>query len=103
MGLSLSFRYKSRSRREISLSPVELARGVAYRSISRCQQFYRVGDVRKARDGCSNCSYGVKVEILSIDGCKRKGKMRIAFVRLKDTATIHYIDIDEGVGFNERE
>jgi hypothetical protein len=94
MSRSLEYRYKSRHKMEICLSPFELKRGFAYRSRARCDRYYRVGDVRKAKDR-QNCSLGVKVELLAISFDRKARKTRITFRRIKENRIIHYVDVGD--------
>lgn len=105
MSRSLEYRYKSRHKMEICLSQHELSRGFAYRSRARCDRYYRVGDVRKAKDR-QNCSLSARVEILKIAYSKKARKTKITskitFRRIKENRIIHYIHINEESDFHEK-
>jgi len=92
MGVSLQYRYKTRHKMEIQLTYVELKRNFAYRSRTRCERHYRVGDIRKAKDKMG-CSMSAKIEILAIAYCAKARKTKIVFRKIKDTAEIHYVDM----------
>jgi hypothetical protein len=92
VGISLSYRYKSRHRMEIQLSPRELKRRFAYRSFARSARYYRVGDIRKAKD--RGCSLDAKVRITSIAPIRRGSKKsKIKFTKVNEHKIIHYIPV----------
>ena len=101
MGVSLLFRYKSRHKMEICLTDYELKRGFAYRSRTRCDRYYRVGDIRKAKDR-QNCSLSAKIEITKIEYSKKARKTIIRFKRINEHHIIHYININEEIDFDEK-
>jgi hypothetical protein len=48
------------------LTETELKRGYALRSAIRARTFYSIGDIRKAIDKETRCSFGVKVLITEL-------------------------------------
>ena len=92
MTVSLKFRYKSRHKSEIQLSPRELKRRYAFRSRARCDRYYRVGDVRKAKD--NGCSLDAKVKITKIAYCRTARKTRLTFIIVREHKEIRYINME---------
>jgi hypothetical protein len=77
---------------EICLTTRELKRGFAYRSRARCERYYRVGDVRKAK-GRDNCSHGAKIEIVRVGYCRSARKTKITFRKVKEHKEVVYINM----------
>jgi phage terminase large subunit GpA-like protein len=96
MGISIKHRWKTVVGTEMSMSQFELDRGFAYRSKRRCEQFYRVGDVRKAKSRVSHCSLGgAKVRITSIAFDKGARKTKVTFARVRENKPVHYLKMED--------
>jgi len=70
-------------RLDMFLTETELTRGYALRSSLRAEAFYSVGDIRKAINNETRCSFGVKVLITAITPHK-EDKSKITFRRVKE-------------------
>jgi hypothetical protein len=70
-------------RLDMFLTETELHRGYALRSAIRAAQFYSVGDIRKAINKVTRCSFGIKVLITDLIPWKFD-KEKITFRRVKE-------------------
>ena len=88
MTKSLAHRHKSPSREvchgEINLTDTEVKRGTAYRSRKRCERYYRVGDIRKAKGKHDGYSRGFKIKIVKIAYCKEARRTAITFKKVNE-------------------
>ena len=69
---------------EFNITDTEYKRRYAFRSKARCEQHYRVGDIRKAKSKLTGYSLGVKVRITKIAYCPEARKTKITFSIVKE-------------------